>query len=283
MRQAFLLLAILILSAPSAASPSDRETTHGDHASTHEWGFDIGLGLAGIDNPLNQRDNLVSVVLPQWYYYAERFYIETTDIGYALIEQPSLLIDIAGYVNQDGILFNTDNHPVSYLEISKLIPNVGGRPDTGQIDFPDIERDFSYMLGLKAMYLNDWFELTAQWGRDVFQGHGGEEFTFSLQKSYRFGDWKFNWELGTVAKNDAVNNYYFGIRAEENGLRKDTQVTDKWLWDNYLKVAVVYRLSESMSAVTSLHYTRKPSALTMSPILEKQQYWAGFVGLNYHF
>ena len=275
-----LLLSVVLLSGTAFGNKANDKH---QHVQPSEWGVDIGIGYATISNPLNQRDDLHSVLLPQWYYYGERFYMETTDLGYTLFEDERLIFDLVGYVNQDGVLFNTDNNPVSYLEISKLVPNAGLPMSTGAIDFPDIERRFSYMLGGQIMLMTHWLDGRFVWGKDVSAGHNGEEITLALEKRYGWQDWQVNWELGVIGKTQALNNYYYGLRAEEAARRADVDVTDKLLKDYYAKVAVAYRVSDNWSAVASWQYTRKAGALTISPLLEKRSYVAGFIGMNYHF
>ena len=277
--KSLLLLALLL----SYSAVSDETRLKHDHVSQSDWGIDIGIGYATIQNPLTKRDDLHSVLLPQWYYYGERFYIETTDIGYTLYETDWLLADAVGYLNQDGVLFNTDGNAISYLDISNKIPNTGRPPLSGPISFPDIKRDFSYMAGGQLSLNSEYLDGKLLWAKDISVGHEGEEITLALEKRYFWQDWKLHWELGVIAKTAALNNYYYGLRAEESGVRRDSNVTKKRLKDYYAKLALVYRVADDWSAVVSVQYTRKPRELLISPLLAERGYYAGFVGVNYHF
>lgn len=275
-----LLLLTLVLSYSAA---SDETRIKHDHVAQSDWGIDLGVGYATIQNPLTKRDDLHSVLLPQWYYYGERVYIETTDIGFTLFENNWLIADIVGYLNQDGVLFNTDGNPVSYLDISNKVPNTGRPPQSGPINFPEIKRHFSYMAGGQLLFSSAFIDAKVIWGKDISVGHDGEEFTLALEKRYYWQDWKLHWEFGGIAKTAQLNNYYYGLRASEAGLRRDSPVTKKMLKDYYAKVALAYRVTDAMSAVLSLQYTNKASELLITPLLQQRGYYAGFIGINYHF
>ncbi|WP_164078367.1 MipA/OmpV family protein [Alteromonas facilis] len=248
-----------------------------------DWGIDIGLGYAGIENPLNKRGSLESYVLPQWYYYGERFYVENLELGYSLYENDYLLVDAVSYLNDDGVLFNSDKKAVSFLDVSKFVPNIGmpifGRP----IELTDIERDFTYMAGIQVFWLNDYLEVKFVRAKDISIGHEGFESQLSVQKSYQWQDFKLFWELGGIRKSANINNYYYGVRAEESGLRRDALVAAESLNNYFVKIATTYRLSESTSAVVSLHHTWIDDELLISPLLLKDKYLSGFVGINVHF
>lgn len=275
-----LLLLTLLLSYSAAG---DETRLKHDHVSESDWGIDLGIGYATIQNPLAKRDDLHSVLLPQWYYYGQRFYIETTDIGYSLYENDWLLADAVGYLNQDGVLFNTDGNAISYLDISNKVPNTGRPPLNGPLNFPDIKRDFSYMAGGQLLLSSEYLDGKLLWAKDISVGHDGEEITLAIEKRYFWQQWKLHWELGAIAKSAALNNYYYGLRAAESGVRRDTNVTKKRLKDYYAKLALVYHLADEWSAVVSVQYTRKPRELLISPLLAERGYYAGFVGVNYHF
>ncbi len=276
------ILLTLLLTAGTAQAVLASESKH-DHVPVRDWGVDIGLGYAAIDNPLNKREALETYVVPQWYYYGKRFYIENLELGYTLLEEDFLLLDLVGYLNDDGVLFNVDNKEISILDVSNLIPNVG-RPRPGEpIEFEKIERKFSYMAGLQLFLLTDYVDLKFVYAKDVSVGHDGKETLFSLRKSYQQGDFRFFWEAGLVLKSPELNNYYYGLRAEERGLRRDTDVTDVSLTNYFVKLAGTYRISQRVTGVISLHHTGMNEDLLISPLLRKDHYLSGFVGINVHF
>ncbi len=261
---------------------SATETNH-DHVPVHDWGVDIALGYGAIENPLNKRESLETLVVPQWYYYGERFYVETLELGYTLFENDHLLMDLVGFLNDDGVLYNVDNKNVSILDISNLIPNVG-RPINGNpIEFDKIKRKFTYMAGAQVFWLTEYVDVKLLYGKDVTVGHEGEETLLSLQKSYQIDNMRLFWEAGLQRKTAALNNYYYGLRASERGLRNDTDVTGKSLTNYYVKIAATYRISARVSGVFSLQHTQMNDDLLISPLLREDNYLSGFAGINVHF
>ncbi|MCH1923389.1 MipA/OmpV family protein [Shewanella sp. C32] len=253
-----------------------------DHVAVDDWGFDLALGYAAIETPLRQRDSFESFVLPQWYYYGERFYIENLQLGYTLLETDTFIIDVVGYLNDDGLLFNTDKQRLNYLDISKYIPNVGF-PLQGKMDLRDIKRDLSYMAGVEFTAITPFADLSWRAARDITEGNGGIEYRLAAKQRYTFNRLKLFWEAGAVMKNAELNNYYYGLRSEESGRRRDVLVTDRSLNNYYLQLAATYQLTSDLSWVVSVNQTWINHQLLDSPLLEKDNYLSGFIGFNLHF
>ncbi len=282
MSKRFTVFCLSISMLGAFISNAHAEVKH-DQVAVSDWGIDIGLGYAAIENPLNKRDSFETPILPQWYYYGERFYMENLEVGYSLFENEKLFIDLVGYLNDDGVLFNSDDATLSFLDVSNIIPRKGIPIRGAPVELSDIERDFTYMGGAQLVWMTDYFDLKIIHATDITAGHDGTETQLSLQKSYQLQDVKLYWDIGVNRKSDKLNNYYYGIRSKESGFPQDITVTSEHLNSYHLKLAVSYRISPRLSGVISLNHTWLANDLLISPLLLKDTYLSGFVGLNVHF
>ncbi|WP_206483756.1 MipA/OmpV family protein [Thalassotalea sp. G2M2-11] len=274
----------LLLSVEQAFANQQTNDIPIGEASVGEWSFALLGGYAAIENPLKERDSLETYVLPTWSYYGENFYIDNTTLGYSLIETDTLLFDIAGYLNEDGALFNLGNDNLSFLDISNYVPRKNVlRPGYVEPVFADIERDFSYMAGASIQWLNEYIQARFVYGKDISVGHHGEEITFSLFNYYQFGHVKLNWQLGAVRKSRTLVEYYYDLTSDEIGNLTSTGLTFDSITNTYGQIAVSYQLTRHLDFVISVKKTWLDDQLLISPLVEKDSYLKGVAGINYKF
>lgn len=252
-----------------------------DHIGVDRWEFNVAFGYAAIENPLTKRDNAKTHVLPQWQYYGERFYIDNLSLGYALVEDEHFYLDAFTYLNEDGVLFNADDHDLTFLDVRNFIPT---RPMIIRYVPPNIERELTYMAGLKANLDFNWFELKFIFAQDVTVGHDGQEATFSLSDTIHWNNFNLFYELGAIHKDYRLVNYYYQFTPEEIVSRTPgPEVTDDWLKNPFIKLAVTYRLSPHWSAVASFNKQWLHKDIKKTLFVESDNYVKGFVGINYKF
>lgn len=71
-----------------------------------DWQFSVGLGLGGRSNPLVEGDDIPLFVLPKVSYYGERFFWESTTLGFTLVETNRQSINVVATVGFDQMYFN---------------------------------------------------------------------------------------------------------------------------------------------------------------------------------
>lgn len=71
-----------------------------------QWQFSVGLGLGGRTNPLVDGDTIPIVLLPQVSYYGERFFLDTTSIGFTLLESRRHMLNVVATLGLDQMYFN---------------------------------------------------------------------------------------------------------------------------------------------------------------------------------
>ncbi|MEW6990826.1 MipA/OmpV family protein [Colwelliaceae bacterium 6441] len=252
-------------------------------AVVDQWNFSLLVGYAAIENPLTKRDNIDTYLLPTWSYYGEHFYIDNTSIGYSLIEKDTFLLDVSGYLNEEGAIFNLDNANLSFLDISNYVPKKNWRPNAPEPEYEKIERDFTYMAGVTIHWLNEYIQARLVYGKDISVGHNGEELTLSLFNYYQYGNFKINWQLGAVRKSKKLVDYYFDFRPNEINGVTDTGLDLTAITNTFAQVAVSYKISENWDYVISVKQTWLDDTLLISPILAKDDYFKVLTGINYKF
>ena len=265
------------LFAQQAESPPIGQTVVG------QWNFSLLAGYAVIENPLKNREDIDTHILPTWSYYGDRFYIDNTSIGYSLVEKEQFILDVVGYLNEDGAYFNLDNATWSFLDVSNFVPHRDKlRPNRTPIVYEQIERNFSYMTGLSMVWPNDWVQAKLTYGQDISAGHHGSEVSIDLFNYYQFDKFQLSWLIGAVYKSRSLVEYYYQYRPEEIG-GFDSPYQFEHAINSHAQIALSYQLTQSFDLVLSIKQVWLDKGIMVSKLVEQDHYVKGLVGVNYKF
>lgn len=101
---AFCLLG-LFLTAASARAEDKCTADSADCIAVGEWQFSLGVGVGVRTNPVVEGSDLPILLLPEISYYGERFFWDTTNIGFTLVETPRHSVNLLATVGLDHIYF----------------------------------------------------------------------------------------------------------------------------------------------------------------------------------
>ncbi|MCE9677759.1 MipA/OmpV family protein [Shewanella sp. AS1] len=277
--------ALLFLSLPTftlqvAAQPTQQI----DSITTGELHLSLALGYGGIENPRAKSDNIETYILPSWSYYGERFYVENFSLGYSLYESDSFILDLQTKLNEDGIFFEFDGiNKVFLSDILGFVPN--RQPIFGRnIPAVPIERNISYLGGLKGSWITPYLDLNLGYFHDISGVHQGNEIQFTLRKNLGFAWGALGFELGAIRKSQNLVSYYYHYTAAELG-RSITQglQADQAAINYHASGVVNFPLWQDFNFVTIITYTWLGNEITENQMVEKDSYLSGFVGVSYAF
>ncbi|BDF93304.1 MipA/OmpV family protein [Pseudoalteromonas sp. KAN5] len=245
----------------------------------------ITLGYGGIQNPVANSKNITSVILPNFAYYGDRWYVDDFALGYSLIENERYYIDIAGRFNEDGFFFELDGinklFATSVMSDNLKAPTRPSAPAT--VSLTPIERDLSYLAGLSSgikLFADSWVELAVL--QDITNVHNGHEVQLNGYKLLSVLGGMFGVEAGVNYKSSELIKYYYTIAPTE-ALSRLTKYELQSALNYHLKMAYEYPISEQLSFDMKLKYTWLDSELANNPIINENGYFSGFIGVTYHF
>lgn len=97
----WLLAGLLCSSAVAECTDENR-----DCSVVGQWQFSLAIGLGGRTNPLLEGDDIPLFILPKVSYYGERFFWETTTLGFTLLESEHQNFNLVATVGFDQMYFN---------------------------------------------------------------------------------------------------------------------------------------------------------------------------------
>ncbi|WP_165478007.1 MipA/OmpV family protein [Alteromonas sp. KUL42] len=254
-----------------------------ERVSTEQLQLGVSLGFGGKQLPIRGLDNIIIPVVPHIQYYTDNWYFDNFSVGYNLLENESVLIDIVGTLNHDGFYFELDG-------LSRFLaePAIRDKPRPSQPPPPDfvpskpIERNLSYMGGFGVTAPLSFATFSGGVFTDVSGVHDGQEIRFSVLKGESFGRWQVSGEMGMTYKTQEIANYYFVQRDNEFTTRVARIELDDLL-NTHVKFKVQYWVSEHTSIGAILTYEKLDSELRKSVIVDRTELLSGFLGVTRWF
>lgn len=259
-------------------------TVNAEDVDVDQWHFSVFVGEGKVTNPLRKLDDLKINAFPSFKYYGEKFFIDNTTIGYTLVEQEHLFIDVVGLLNDDGLFHYFDaNDNYTLFNIFGL-KGGGGIRGFDESTFKAISRDVSYLAGLNISFFTDYIDAQVGYFTDITGVHNGSELRVSLSKNFTFKWLELYLEVGQVQKSKALVDYYYTMQKEElSSLNLLTKYEADVATNTYYKAQLDVPISESFTFVASIKKTELGTNIKDSVLITESDYLSSFIGLRYDF
>jgi len=257
-----------------------------NEAIVGQWQLGIAVGLGTITNPLQQGKNIFLPLIPRVSYYGERFFLENTDLGYAIFENEQVSFNLYGRFNEDKRYF-------AYASTADILvtssgwglgdhfdPTLGSQLNSTKVELS--KRELSYLAGIQLHYHNNNYNAKLSILSDVTNVHHGEEIELSLTKSWSINNFFAEIGLGVLWKSSKIVDYYYGIQPEEISQNREEYYPGD-SFTPYLKSTLQYKITEEINFLTSLKIDRQDSARFDSPIVKERFIYSTFIGFSYDF
>ncbi|MCP8898869.1 MipA/OmpV family protein [Gilvimarinus xylanilyticus] len=127
------MLTLLWALQAAGAEEAYCEQNPDDCMAVGSWQFSVGLGLGVRTNPLYDGDDIPLVLLPEISYYGERFFLDTTSLGFTLVETPAHMLNAVATLGLEQMYFNDLSLGNFVLEGTGGGFNVGGLVSSGSL------------------------------------------------------------------------------------------------------------------------------------------------------
>lgn len=250
------------------------------------WQFSLAAGHGKISTPLSGRHALQGDVIPGVSYYGERFYLENTHLGYALLELDQVYVDLVGELNEDGMFFEFDGiNQFGWWEalgINRTGNIEHGTEPTIPGFYEDIKRRLSYMAGVSSNFTADGSTARLSYLQDISGVHDGSELRLTLRHDWQWQQLKLQLQAGLARKDQQLVNYYYNIRPYEiNGVPSWFDLPS--VWNYHVGATLVYQYDEHWALLAHWQHQQLDRDLLRSPLVRRADYQSRFVGVRYSF
>jgi len=258
-----------------------------------EWQFSLALGAGVITNPLHGGKNIPLILIPNFSYYGENFFIENSVLGYSFIEESHIAVSLISQVNRENAFFSRW-HPSNIFVTERFNSAIGVSPppseDNGEeieISLDDIEkRAWAIDGGLQI----NWFvtnktDVKAQVLHDINSVYNGFNAQIEINHFLHFQQVDqaiVKLTLGGNWQSSEQVNYYYGIDTQDDSSGSALYQTTS-SFSPYIKLFGHYQLTQQWAVRVNLSREFLSSSLTNSPLVSEDTLDTFFVGVTYVF
>ncbi|MDH5619287.1 MAG: MipA/OmpV family protein [Gammaproteobacteria bacterium] len=265
---------LLLMLLVCGASPCLADTA-AEQGTESRWRLGAALGYGLRSNPLIQSDDIPIIVDFDVAWFGDHWFFDNGDLGLTLSDNALFTASIVARVNSDRVFFgNTDTRFVSF--------DLTGAPLSEAVAFSVPDRDYAVELGLEMLAGGSWGALQLSGFHDVSGTHDGYELYANYSYGWREQRLYVEPSIGVSYKSARLNNYYWGVTAEEGGIvvaRYDATAGINW----QARLLLGYQLSRNWGVSLVTEYERINDEAAASPIVDERNVLGFFAGLAYRF
>jgi len=251
--------------ANDCSGPSD------DCVVIGRWNFSVSLGAGARTNPLVNGRDIPLVVVPQFSYYGNRFFINDFDLGFTFAESDANAFNLVASPGYDRVYFYRSDLQNIFVSGFPDSPNT---ENTGSVPFPPRARHITYLAGPEWTFkyagvsgqLDVLHEITGQ--------NGGNEIRAALGIPLIVPRGSLTANIGITWKSAEIVNYYYGA----------PNIYDAGsALEPFFKLGYTLPLAGKWRFNAFVEYERLGNAIANSPIVAEHQVETAFVGAIYAF
>lgn len=272
------------------------------------WSAGISLGAGQRSNPLLGGDAIDLWWSVDFAWYGERWFFDNGDLGFMLRDTRDYTINWIARVNTERAFFSELNEglfqsrvPIGVFDPVVEDPQPAGAPAApdGEMDglngsdgeeqrtpgptnveIPD--RDYAIESGLEFLRDDPFGSFHAQLLADVSGVHKGYELWLNYSTDFVLQRWHFVPSVSLSWKSKNLNDYYFGVRADEavGELREYSASSGL---NASIKLSARYYISENWTVALVADYERLNNSASDSPLLKDNYIASYFAGVHYAF
>ncbi len=285
-------LLILLVSHPSAAgeaqtnSPADETSAAAARSAStagpqpaeppeSRWQLGVALGYGLRTNPLVQSDDIPILVDIDIAWFGDHFFFDNGDLGLTFVDNRYVTTSLVGRINSDRVFFGRTNTKFVVIDLA-------GAPLSAAVELTIPDRDYAGELGLELLADGRWGQLQLAAFHDVSGTHEGYEVEFDYGYGWRNQRFYIEPSFGLSFKSDDLNNYYWGVRADEANAALPEYTAESGV-NTFARLQFSYQMSRNWMFSFVGEVERMNDEAADSPIVEERNVFGYFAGFGYRF
>ncbi len=256
-------------------APGNLSVAEQEDARESRWrlGFALGYGLR--TNPLVQSDDIPIVIDIDISWFGDRFFFDNGDLGFTFADNDRFTASLVARVNSDRVFF-------SRTETRFVTVDATGMPLSVATIFDVPDRSYATELGVEVLADGSWGQLQMTAHHDISGKHDGYELFVDYGYGWRNQRWYVEPSFGLSYKSEALNDYYWGVRADEANLALPEYMAVDGI-NAHARLALSYQVNRHWTFSVVGEFERLNDSAAASPIVDDRNVFGYFAGYGFRF
>ncbi|EGM77545.1 outer membrane protein V [Rheinheimera sp. A13L] len=280
---AWLFLFCLLGSSTAFACATDEEGC----VAPHQFQLSMALGAGQRSNPLYDGDSFPMLLLPDFSYYTDSWFIDNGTLGYSLKQNEQFAVSMVMRLNSEKGYFQRwfAGNVVSMRTSGSLLPpevDTGTEKSLAAVSITDVKkRPTAVDAGIQFNWFGEQWQSRLNLWQDISSKYKGQNASLSWSRFWPFAGGQFDLSTSLYWKSAKLIETYYGV--DEDDLYYLQRYQGSASWQPELRLGWQKALNQRWSLLTFYRYLHLDDAMTDSPLVQDDSVQTWFVGVSYRF
>ena len=254
---------------------------------SEQFQLSVALGAGQRSNPLYDGESFPMLLLPDFSYYTDTWFIDNGTLGYSLAQNDQFAVSLVMRLNSEKGYFQrwfagtviTMNSSGSFLPPEV---EVGTEKFMNTVSVEHVKkRPTAVDAGLQFNWFGEQWQSRLNLWQDINSTYEGQNASLSLSRFWPLAGGQFDLSTSLYWKSAKLIDTYYGV--DEDELYYLERYQGRASWQPELRLGWQRALTSRWSVLTFYRYLHLDDAMTDSPLVQDDSVQTWFVGMSYRF
>lgn len=279
----WLFLTCFLVSSAALACTKDEEGC----IESEQFQLSVALGAGQRSNPLYDGESFPMLLLPDFSYYTDSWFIDNGTVGYSLAQNDQFAVSLVMRLNSEKGYFQRwfAGNVITMNTSGALLPpevETGTEKSMSAVSVEHVKkRPTAVDAGLQFNWFGEQWQSRLNLWQDVNSKYEGQNASLSWSRFWPLAGGQFDLSTTLYWKSAKLIDTYYGVGDDE--LYYLQRYQGRASWQPELRLGWQKALNSRWSVLTFYRYLHLDSAMTDSPLVQKDSVQTWFVGMSYRF
>ncbi len=254
---------------------------------SEQFQLSVALGAGQRSNPLYDGDSFPMLVLPDFSYYADSWFIDNGTLGYSLQQNDRFAVSLVTRLNSEKGYFQRwfAGNVITFNSSGALLPpevETGTEKAMSAVSIEHVKkRPTAVDAGLQLNWFGEQWQSRLNLWQNLNSKYSGQNASLSWSRLWPLAGGQFDLSGTLYWKSAKLIDTYYGVGDDE--LYYLQRYQGRASWQPELRLGWQKALNSRWSVLTFYRYLHLDSAMTDSPLVQKDSVQTWFVGMSYRF
>lgn len=252
-----------------------------------QFQLSVALGAGQRSNPLYDGDSFPMLILPDFSYYTQSWFIDNATLGYSLMQNDHFAVSLVMRLNPEKGYFQRwfAGNVISMHSTSALLPPAvesGTEKSITAVSVGSVQkRPTAVDGGVQFNWFGETWQSSLNLWQDVSSEYKGQNASLSWSRFWPVAGGQLDLSTTLYWKSARLIDTYYGVGDDE--LYYLERYHGQASWQPELRLSWQKALTSHWSVLSFYRYLQLDQAMTDSPLVQDNSVQTWFVGVSYRF
>ena len=254
---------------------------------SEQFQLSVALGAGQRSNPLYDGESFPMLLLPDFSYYTDTWFIDNGTLGYSLSQNDQFAVSLVMRLNSEKGYFQRwfAGNVITMNSSGSFLPpevEVGAEKFMNAVSVEHVKkRPTAVDAGLQFNWFGDQWQSRLNLWQDINSKYEGQNASLSWSRFWPLAGGQFDLSTSLYWKSAKLIDTYYGVGEDE--LYYLARYQGRASWQPELRLGWQKALTSRWSVLTFYRYLHLDDAMTDSPLVQDDSVQTWFVGMSYRF